>query len=213
VLVAGQVGAHVARLASVCEWTITTVGRLRLVGTGRHVSLADSAALFTANPFAGIKVRGNVRSAALDTSHAFTEGEWSLVRVIADCLEWSYGWQAPAAQRLRFLLDFAYATALRASEFVGAKLGDIHMDHQGDHWLHLVGKGSKAGKSGITPDGACGAGSLFDRAGPSGGTGALEATNAADRGPRVRCDGRHHRGAVVGDHATLLLGRGQGHSA
>lgn len=40
-----------------------------------------------ANPFAGIKVRCGGRTAALDNSHAFTEGEWKLVRTIADGLE------------------------------------------------------------------------------------------------------------------------------
>lgn len=104
-----------------------------------------------ANPFAGIKVRGSARTNVLEVSHAFTEGEWGLVRVIADGLEWSYGWQAPAAQRLRFLLDFAYATGLRISELVGATLGDIRTDPQGDHWLHLVGKGSKVGKVAVPP--------------------------------------------------------------
>ncbi|MGC8213186.1 phage integrase family protein [Ralstonia pseudosolanacearum] len=104
-----------------------------------------------ANPFAGIKVRGGGRTAALDASHAFTEGEWALVRTIADGLEWSYGWDAPAAQRLRFVLDFGYATGLRASELVSAKLGDIETDRQGDHWLNLVGKGSRAGKVALPP--------------------------------------------------------------
>jgi len=42
-----------------------------------------------ANPFAGVKVRGTRRSTALGTSHAFTEGEWMLMRAIADGLEWS----------------------------------------------------------------------------------------------------------------------------
>ncbi|WP_426400206.1 phage integrase family protein [Ralstonia sp. R-29] len=104
-----------------------------------------------ANPFAGIKVRGGGRTAALDASHAFTEGEWTLIRTIADGLEWSYGWEAPAAQRLRFVLDFGYATGLRASELVSAKLGDIETDQQGDHWLNLVGKGSRAGKVALPP--------------------------------------------------------------
>jgi len=104
-----------------------------------------------ANPFAGIKVRGGGRTAALDSSHAFTEGEWELARTIADGLEWSYGWDAPAAQRLRFLLDFGYATGLRASELVSAKLGDIETDGQGDHWLRLVGKGGRAGKVALPP--------------------------------------------------------------
>ncbi len=98
-----------------------------------------------ANPFAGIKVRGSGRATALEASRAFTEGEWLLVRTIADGLEWSYGWEITAAQRLRFVLDFGYATGLRASELVGATLGDIETDSQGDHWLRVVGKGSRSG--------------------------------------------------------------------
>ena len=58
------------------------------------------------NPFAGLKVRGAHRNGELDASRAFSEGEWALVRVMADGLEWSHGWTAPAAQSLRFLLDF-----------------------------------------------------------------------------------------------------------
>lgn len=104
-----------------------------------------------ANPFAGVKVRGTSRSTVLDTSHAFTEGEWLLVRTIADGLEWSYGWEAPAAQRLRFVLDFAYATGLRVSELVGACLGNIETDARGDHWVSVVGKGRKAGKVALPP--------------------------------------------------------------
>jgi site-specific recombinase XerD len=98
-----------------------------------------------ANPFAGVKVRGSVK-AGLDVTRGFTEGEWLLLRTIADGLEWSYGWSEAAAQRLRFLLDFGYATGLRASELTGATLGHIHIDEHGDHWLHLVGKGGKMGK-------------------------------------------------------------------
>ena len=104
-----------------------------------------------ANPFAGVKVRGTSRSSVLDTSHAFTEGEWMLVRAIADGLEWSYGWEAPAAQRLRFALDLAYATGLRVSELVGACLGNVETDARGDHWLSIIGKGRKAGKAALPP--------------------------------------------------------------
>jgi site-specific recombinase XerD len=104
-----------------------------------------------ASPFAGVKVRGRTRVAPLDTSRGFTEGEWLFVRTIADGLEWSYGWEAPAAQRMRFMLDFSYATGLRASELVRAALGDIRTDEHGDHWLHLVGKGSKPGKVALPP--------------------------------------------------------------
>lgn len=98
-----------------------------------------------ANPYAGIKVR-RVAKPGLDVTRGFTEGEWQLIRAMADGLEWSYGWTPGAAHRLRFLLDFGYATGLRASEFVGATLGDIRTDEHGDHWLHLVGKGGKRGK-------------------------------------------------------------------
>lgn len=104
-----------------------------------------------ANPFAGIKVRGGGQSPALDSAHAFTEGEWLLARTIADGLEWSYGWGTPAAQRLRFILDFGYATGLRASELVGATLGDVEVDAQGDSWLRLVGKGSSIGRVALPP--------------------------------------------------------------
>ncbi|WP_310037434.1 phage integrase family protein [Paraburkholderia caribensis] len=98
-----------------------------------------------ANPFAGVRVRGRVKT-GLDVTRGFTEGEWLLLRTIADGLEWSCGWSEAAAQRLRFLLDFGYATGLRASELTDATLGDIHVDEHGDQWLHLVGKGGKTGK-------------------------------------------------------------------
>jgi site-specific recombinase XerD len=99
-----------------------------------------------ANPFAGIKVRGGTRTAALDASRAFTDGEWTWIRTVADGLEWSHGWSAPAAQRLRFLLDFGYACGLRGGELVGQSLGQLQVDGRGDHWLELVGKGGKHGK-------------------------------------------------------------------
>jgi hypothetical protein len=104
-----------------------------------------------ANPFAGIKVRGHTRTIAMDPSRGFADGEWRLIRPLADGLEHSYGWEVPAAQRLRFLLDFAYATGLRASELVGATLGGIQTDAHGDQWLHLIGKGSKPGKVALPP--------------------------------------------------------------
>jgi site-specific recombinase XerD len=99
-----------------------------------------------ANPFAGVKVKSHAQRAGLNVSRGFSEGEWLLIRTLADGLEWSYGWSEAAAQRLRFLLDFGYATGLRASELVGAKLGDIRRDEYGDHWLHVLGKGGKLGK-------------------------------------------------------------------
>lgn len=97
------------------------------------------------NPFAGIKVRGASRT-PLAAERVFADGEWSIIQTVAEGLEWSYGWQADAAQRLRFVLDFAYATGLRAGELIEATLGDIEVDAHGDHWLHVNGKGAKAGK-------------------------------------------------------------------
>jgi site-specific recombinase XerD len=87
----------------------------------------------------------------MDTGRVFSEGEWAIIRAVADGLEWTYGWQVPTAQRLRFVLDFAYATGLRVSELVGAKLGQIEIDTHGDHWLKLVGKGRKSGKVALPP--------------------------------------------------------------
>ncbi|WP_041390735.1 phage integrase family protein [Polaromonas sp. JS666] len=102
-----------------------------------------------ANPFSGIKVRG-VQPAGMDTSRSFSDAEWALLRTVADGLEWSYGWQPAAAQRLRFVLDFAYATGLRASELVHATLGAIEVDHE-ERWLHVVGKGHRAGRVTLPP--------------------------------------------------------------
>lgn len=80
-----------------------------------------------ANPFAGIRVRGASHTGPFDTARSLSDPEWRTVRALADGLEgspgssgstgWS-GWSAPAAQRLRFLLDFSFATGLRAHELV-----------------------------------------------------------------------------------------------
>lgn len=104
-----------------------------------------------ANPFAGLTVRGAQRAGDLEVSRAFTTGEWALLRTIADGLEWSHGWGVPAAQRLRFLLDFSYATGLRAAELVGVTLGGIQPGAHGERWLHLTGKGAKGGKVVLPP--------------------------------------------------------------
>jgi site-specific recombinase XerD len=104
-----------------------------------------------ANPFAGVKVRGGARTVVLDVSHAFTDGEWQLTRTLANGLEYAGGWAVPAAQRLRFVLDFAYATGLRASELVGTTLRSVETDARGEHWLRLIGKGQKIGKVALPP--------------------------------------------------------------
>lgn len=103
-----------------------------------------------ANPFAGVKVRGGSRAVALAASRYFPKGEWSMIQTVAEGLEWSYGWEKDAAHRLRFILDFAYATGLRNSELVAATLGDIETD-DGRRWIHVVGKGGKAGKVALPP--------------------------------------------------------------
>jgi site-specific recombinase XerD len=104
-----------------------------------------------ANPFAGLKIRGASRDPSQQAQRVFSQGEWSLIHTVSEGLESSYGWEAAAAHRLRFVIDFAYATGLRASELVGATLGMIEVDAEGDQWLHLVGKGAKAGKVTLPP--------------------------------------------------------------
>ena len=104
-----------------------------------------------ANPFAGIKVRGATGTQTSAVHRVFSEGEWAVIRAVAEGLEWVHAWEAPAAQRLRFVLDFAYATGLRISELVNATLGQIEVDDHDDHWLHMAGKGSKAGKVALPP--------------------------------------------------------------
>lgn len=99
-----------------------------------------------ANPFSGIRVRGGAGAQALDASRSFTEGEWALIRAVAEQLEGSHGWSKAAAQRVRFVLDFDYAAGLRGGELVGETLRHLKSDRHGDVWLHLVGKGGRAGK-------------------------------------------------------------------
>jgi site-specific recombinase XerD len=99
-----------------------------------------------ANPFSGIKVQGAKRAAAIDANRGFGESEWRHVRSIADGLEHSAGWSEEAAMRLRFLLDFWYATGLRPHEMVSLRLGHIQRDGRGDDWIKVVGKGAKEGE-------------------------------------------------------------------
>ena len=99
-----------------------------------------------ANPFSGLKVRGADRTQGQAVMRVFSEREWATIQSVAQGLEWGGGWELRAAQRLRFVLDFAYATGLRVSELVDARLGQIETDGEGDHWLHLIGKGGKRAK-------------------------------------------------------------------
>lgn len=100
-----------------------------------------------ANPFSGVKVKAARKTTALDVSRAFSSHEWSLVRQAADTIEWTgKGWTKEGALRLRFLLDFWFATGLRPQEMVDARLGDLVRNDHGEDWLHVVGKGGKAGE-------------------------------------------------------------------
>ncbi|NYH25937.1 integrase [Paraburkholderia bryophila] len=104
-----------------------------------------------ANPFVGVKVRGAPQATPFDTTRSLTEDEWLLIRAIANDLEPSRSWSAPAAQRLRFLLDFSYATGLRAHELMTATLGDITCAPRGEAWLRVTGKGAQEGKVALPP--------------------------------------------------------------
>ncbi|MBN3762017.1 phage integrase family protein [Burkholderia sp. Ac-20365] len=102
------------------------------------------------NPFAGVTVRGARPRTPFDTARALDDSEWKTVRAFASRLE-RHGWTVAAAQRLRFVLDFGYATGLRASELVSAKLGDVGRDQRGAWWLDVTGKGTKTGRVALPP--------------------------------------------------------------
>jgi site-specific recombinase XerD len=104
-----------------------------------------------ANPFAGLKVRGGTASSPADAGRVFTQAEWRLIRVVADGLEWSYGWSKDAAHRLRFVLDFGRGTGLRPSELCDATMGDICITELNDGWIDVVGKGAKKAKVSVPP--------------------------------------------------------------
>lgn len=103
-----------------------------------------------ANPFSGVKVAAAQRRRVIDVTRAFTLAEWALVRTIANDLERKFGWQEPAAERARFLLDFSYATGLRAGELVGLRLKQIVLDEE-HWWIDLIGKGLKPGRVALPP--------------------------------------------------------------
>lgn len=102
------------------------------------------------NPFAGVTVRGGAPRQPFDSGRSLIGREWTTVRALAGRLE-RHGWTAPSAQRLRFMLDFGYATGLRAHEFVAATLGDIQVEAPGAWWLDVTGKGAKPGRVALPP--------------------------------------------------------------
>lgn len=103
-----------------------------------------------ANPFSKVKVAAAERKRVVDGSRAFTEAEWLLARTIANDLERKYGWHEAAAIRARFLLDFSYATGLRAGELVKQCLKQIVREEDA-WWIDLIGKGNKAGRVALPP--------------------------------------------------------------
>ncbi|RQU98872.1 site-specific integrase [Burkholderia cenocepacia] len=52
---------------------------------------------------------------------------------------------------MRFVLNFGYATGLRAQELVATTLGDITADARGALWLEVMGKGAKLGRVALPP--------------------------------------------------------------
>ena len=81
------------------------------------------------------------------------------------------------------MLDFGYATGLRASELVGATLGDIETDAHGDHWLKVVGKGRKVARVALAAARPHGARSLPSRSSVTGDTQPLAPGYATNREP------------------------------
>ncbi|CAH2917372.1 MAG: DUF3701 domain / Site-specific tyrosine recombinase [uncultured Paraburkholderia sp.] len=103
------------------------------------------------NPFAGVTMRGGAARTAFDAARSLTGREWTTVRALAERLE-RHGWTVSAAQRLRFVLDFGYATGLRAHELpVAATLGDIQAEARGTWWVDVTGKGAKPGFVALPP--------------------------------------------------------------
>ncbi|MBB4519749.1 site-specific recombinase XerD [Paraburkholderia fungorum] len=107
------------------------------------------------NPFAGVAVRGARARTPFDAAHALDGHEWKILRALAERLERNHagqaGWTPDAAQRLRFVLDFGYATGLRAHEFVAATLGHIAVEARRTWWLDVTGKGAKPGRVALPP--------------------------------------------------------------
>jgi len=99
----------------------------------------------TSNPFGGLRVQGGHKTGPVDTNRALTRGEWMLVMSYAERMEYRKDstWSVAAADRARFVLEFAYGTGLRSAELVGARLGDIHTSDGSSYWIRVTGKGSK----------------------------------------------------------------------
>lgn len=153
-----------------------------------------------ANPFAGVRVRAHARRVGLDVRRSFTESEWRLLRTVADGLEWAYGWSESAAQRLRFVLDFGYATGLRAGE------RDARPYRNGRTRRSLVArnrKGRRPRQGRSAAAGAQGARPVPCAAASASLTVALESGHAGHRTHRGRRRGDHNAAARARVEALL----------
>jgi len=79
----------------------------------------------------------------IELTRVFSKAQWQYLNEYLACLP-----DDPSAHRLRFVLPFAYATGLRLSELVDAKIGRLYTmplrDSLGVRWMLKVrGKGSK----------------------------------------------------------------------
>ena len=65
-------------------------------------------------------MRGVAKGGTLAPTRAFAEGEWSMIQTVAEGLEWSYGWEPAAAQRLRLFrqVTLVYAVAQQFARHV-----------------------------------------------------------------------------------------------
>jgi site-specific recombinase XerC len=160
--------AFLRRLASAARWTGPPCPRSSpawrpfargLTARSTAYALSVLRALFAwlvsqhyvvVNPFLGVTVRGGTPRTPFDAARALDGRAWKTVRAFAGRLE-RHGLTVQAAQRLRFVLDFGFATGLRSHELVAATLGDIEVEARGTWWLDVTGKGARPGRVALPP--------------------------------------------------------------
>ncbi|MPV66801.1 hypothetical protein GD429_13260 [Burkholderia sp. BE17] len=86
--------------------------RSRMYGRSQDLRKCTPILLIGGSPCTDIKLQpylGDARTTkSLGGVHIKSYQFKEPIRTVADGLEWSYGWEAAAAQRLRFVLDLAY---------------------------------------------------------------------------------------------------------
>ncbi len=101
------------------------------------------------NPWASMRaVAGSPEPLALE--RVPTQHHWVLIRDLADALE-GQGWEAGAAQRCRFVLDFLRGTGLRVSELAALRLADLYEGEPGEWSARVQGKGGKVAVIDLLP--------------------------------------------------------------